>query len=102
MAATKQKAKATIKKVAGKLNKASKAHAGQAKALKAIKLKQEYIHSPQKEKLFLTELKQGVRVVTQVNGLHVRHKCLQNNTKQQVVGTSRDLKKTTAKPQRLG
>ena len=39
MAATKQKAKATIKKVAGKLNKASKAHAGQAKSLKAIKLK---------------------------------------------------------------
>ena len=38
MAATKQKAKATIKKVAGKLNKASKAHAGQAKALSAIKL----------------------------------------------------------------
>ena len=38
MAATKQKAKNTIKKVAGKLDKASKAHAGQAKALKAIKL----------------------------------------------------------------
>jgi hypothetical protein len=32
------KAKATIKKVAGKLKKASKAHAGQAKALSAIKL----------------------------------------------------------------
>ena len=30
--------KATIKKVAGKLKKASKAHAGQAKALSAIKL----------------------------------------------------------------
>ena len=38
MAVTKQKAKATIKKVAGKLNKASKAHAGQAKALSALKL----------------------------------------------------------------
>ena len=34
-----KKAKATIKKVAGKLKKASKAHAGQAKALSAIKLK---------------------------------------------------------------
>jgi len=33
------KAKKTIKKVAGKLKKASKAHAGQAKSLKAIKLK---------------------------------------------------------------
>ena len=32
------KAKATIKKVAGKLRKASKAHAGQAKTLSAIKL----------------------------------------------------------------
>jgi len=38
MAATKQKAKATIKKVVKGLNKASKTHAGQAKALKAIKL----------------------------------------------------------------
>ena len=33
-----KKAKATIKKVAGKLKKASKAHAGQAKALSALKL----------------------------------------------------------------
>ena len=33
-----KKAKATIKKVAGKIKKASKAHAGQAKALSAIKL----------------------------------------------------------------
>ena len=33
------KAKKTIKKVASKLTKASKAHAGQAKALKAISLK---------------------------------------------------------------
>ena len=33
------KAKKTIKKVAGKLKKASKAHAGQAKTLSAIKLK---------------------------------------------------------------
>ncbi len=33
-----KKAKATIKKVAGKLRKASKAHAGQAKSLSAIKL----------------------------------------------------------------
>ena len=32
------KAKKTIKKVAGKLKKASKAHAGQAKALSALKL----------------------------------------------------------------
>ncbi len=32
------RAKGTIKKVAGKLKKASKAHAGQAKALSAIKL----------------------------------------------------------------
>ena len=32
------KAKRTIKKVAGKLKKASKAHAGQAKALSALKL----------------------------------------------------------------
>ena len=38
MAATKQKAKATIKKVVKGLSKASKTHAGQAKALKAIKL----------------------------------------------------------------
>ena len=34
-----KKAKATIKKVAGKLKKAIKAHAGQAKALSALKLK---------------------------------------------------------------
>ncbi len=34
-----KKAKATIKKVAGKLRKASKAHAGQAKTLSALKLK---------------------------------------------------------------
>ena len=33
-----KKAKSTIKKVAGKLKKASKAHAGQAKALSSIKL----------------------------------------------------------------
>ena len=33
------RAKKTIKKVASKLTKASKAHAGQAKALKAISLK---------------------------------------------------------------
>ena len=32
------KAKRTIKKVAGKLKKASKAHAGQAKALSSLKL----------------------------------------------------------------
>ena len=38
MEVKKTKAKATIKKVAGKLKKASKAHAGQAKALSAIKL----------------------------------------------------------------
>ena len=34
-----KKVKSTIKKVAGKLKKASKAHAGQAKALSALKLK---------------------------------------------------------------
>ena len=34
----KTKAKKTIKKVAGKLRKASKAHAGQAKTLSALKL----------------------------------------------------------------
>ena len=34
-----EKAKATIEKVAGKLKKASKAHAGQAKALSAIELR---------------------------------------------------------------
>ena len=34
-----KKAKATIKKVAGKLKKASKAHAGRAKTLSALKLK---------------------------------------------------------------
>jgi len=33
-----KKAKATIKKVAGKLRKASKAHAGQAKTLSKLKL----------------------------------------------------------------
>ena len=33
-----KKAKATIKKVASKLKKASKAHAGQAKTLKSLKL----------------------------------------------------------------
>ena len=35
----KQLVKKTIKKVASKLNKASKAHAGQAKTLSALKLK---------------------------------------------------------------
>ena len=39
MEVKKTKAKATIKKVAGKLKKASKAHAGQARALSAIDLK---------------------------------------------------------------
>tara|TARA_Y100001951_G_C11158229_1_gene193229 strand:+ start:110 stop:424 length:315 start_codon:yes stop_codon:yes gene_type:complete len=39
MEVKKTKAKATIKKVAGKLKKASKAHAGQARALSAISLK---------------------------------------------------------------
>jgi hypothetical protein len=39
MEVKKAKAKATIKKVAGKLKKASKAHAGQARALSAISLK---------------------------------------------------------------
>ena len=34
------KAKATVKKVAGKLRKASKAHAGQAKSLSALNLSQ--------------------------------------------------------------
>ena len=34
-----KKAKKVIKKVAGKLKKASKAHAGQAKSLSALKLK---------------------------------------------------------------
>ena len=34
-----KKVKSTIKKVAGKLKKASKAHAGQAKSLSALKLK---------------------------------------------------------------
>ena len=34
-----KKAKATIKKVASKLKKASKAHAGQAKSLSALKLR---------------------------------------------------------------
>ena len=34
-----KKVKRTIKKVAGKLKKASKAHAGQAKTLSALKLK---------------------------------------------------------------
>ena len=38
MEVKKTKAKATIKKVAGKLKKASQAHAGQAKALSSIKL----------------------------------------------------------------
>ena len=33
-----EKAKTTIKKVAGKLKKASNAHAGQAKSLSSIKL----------------------------------------------------------------
>ena len=39
MEVKKTKAKATIKKVAGKLKKASQAHAGQARALSAIDLK---------------------------------------------------------------
>ena len=34
-----EKAKATIKKVAGKLKKASQAHAGQAKALSELELR---------------------------------------------------------------
>ena len=33
-----EKAKKVVKKVAGKLEKASKAHAGQAKTLKSLKL----------------------------------------------------------------
>ena len=39
MEVKKTKAKATLKKVAGKLKKASQAHAGQARALSAIDLK---------------------------------------------------------------
>ena len=39
MTVNKEKAKAKIKKVAGKLKQASKAHAGQSKILSSIKLK---------------------------------------------------------------
>ena len=78
-----KKAKATIKKVAGKLKKASKAHAGQAKALSALKLKSggstvnkagNYT-KPQCVKIYLTELKQVAKVVLRDNGLHVKHRC---------------------------
>ena len=69
MAATKQKAKATIKKVAGKLNKASKAHAGQAKALKSIKLKSggstvnksDVYTQPSKRKAIFNRIKAGTK-----------------------------------------
>ena len=69
MAATKQKAKATIKKVAGKLNMASKAHAGQAKALKAIKLnkggstvnKAGNYTQPSKRKAIFNRIKAGTK-----------------------------------------
>ena len=52
--ATKSKAKSTIKKVAGKLKKASKAHAGQAKALSAVKLKKGGSPTPKNKSLYAT------------------------------------------------
>ena len=45
-----KKAKATIKKVAGKLKKASQAHAGQAKTLKAILKDQKSYHGGKKKR----------------------------------------------------
>ena len=48
------KAKSTIKKVAGKLKKASKAHAGQAKALSAVKLKKGGSPTPKNKSLYAT------------------------------------------------
>tara|TARA_Y100001937_G_scaffold19026_1_gene26229 strand:- start:904 stop:1413 length:510 start_codon:yes stop_codon:yes gene_type:complete len=48
------KAKSTIKKVAGGLRKASKAHAGQAKALSAVKLKKGGSPTPKNKSLYAT------------------------------------------------
>ena len=90
------KAKATVKKVASKLRKASKAHAGQAKTLSALKLnkggstvnKAGNYTKPTMRKNLLTVLKQEVKAVEQVNGLLEKLRCLLNNIKQQAVAIS--------------
>ena len=51
---SKSKAKSTIKKVAGGLRKASKTHAGQAKALSAVKLKKGGSPTPKNKSLYAT------------------------------------------------
>ena len=50
----KAKAKKVVKKVASKLKKASKAHAGQAKALSAVKLKKGGSPTPKNKSLYAT------------------------------------------------
>ena len=89
------KAKATVKKVAGKLRKASKAHAGQAKALSALKLKKggstvnkagNYTKPTMRKNLF-NRIKAGTKGGEQVNGLLEKLKCLLNNIKQKVEAT---------------
>ena len=79
-----ERAKKVIKKVASKLTKASKAHAGQAKALSAIKLKKggktksrvneagNYTKPEMRKRLF-NKIKAGSKGGNQVNGQQERH-----------------------------
>ena len=78
------RAQKTIRTVANKLKKASKAHASQAKTLDAIKLKKggksrvneagNYT-KPSMRKRFLIVLKQAVKVANLDNGVLVKLKC---------------------------
>ena len=87
------KAKATVKKVAGKLRKASKAHAGQAKTLSALKLnkggstvnKAGNYTKPTMRKNIFNRIKAGTKGV---NGLLEKLRCLLNNISQQAVAIS--------------
>ena len=83
MALTKQN-KNKVKKVIKGLNKASKTHAGQAKTLKkavgmsrggSTVTKQVTIQNLECVNLYLTLLKQEVRVATLVSGLLVKLRC---------------------------
>ena len=81
--AVKTKAKKVIKKVAGKLAKASALHKKQSKQLKAIKLKvvvaqltqQVTIHSPVCVRDYLIALRRVVKVDHPDNGLEEKPRC---------------------------
>ena len=64
-----KKAKTTIKKVASKLKKASQAHAGQAKALSAVKLKKGGSPTPKNKSLYATVKAEAKRKLSLIANL---------------------------------